>query len=410
LQVLIKVSGRRLAPIIAKKIDGSLILCLYQQVLRPLVIRIFLTGLLIGALPFVASRNESDAALPAETIRIAILKNAASVTVDGDGIIATRENGAAVALNPPVLIKPGRNAVIVDGTAYRRLTFSGSSAVYVNGKPYRGVAEASPGEKGVLVVNELQLEDYLVGLINCEISSAWPIEAVKAQAVIARTYALNRKQARSTSFYHLESSVIDQVYDGCEIEDSRARRGVTDTAGEVLSYNGAVIQAFYHSNCGGRTEASENVWGKRLPYLGGVDCTYCMTSHSSAWELKMGLPELEERLKAAGYKVSGVSDIRPGSRNSRGRLKHVLVVSPRSEITLTGDQFRKAIGYNVIKSTNFTVRVENGEAGFSGLGNGHGVGLCQWGAKQRALDGFGYAEILSYYYPGTALTKLSDIR
>jgi stage II sporulation protein D len=410
LLALIKACGGLPVQFIAKKIDGSVILCLYHQVLKPIAIRIFLSGLLIGLLPFAASRNESEAAVSAETIRVAILKNAPNVTVDGDGIIATRENGAAVALNSPVLIKPGRNAVIVDGTAYRSLTFSGSSALYINGKPYRGVAEASPGEKGILVVNELPLEEYLVGLINCEISSAWPIEAVKAQAVIARTYALNRKQARSSSFYHLESSVIDQVYDGCEIEDSRARRGVSDTAGEVLSYHGAVIQAFYHSNCGGRTEASENVWGKRLPYLSGVDCTYCLTSPSSAWDLKIALTELEVRLKAAGHKVSGVMDIHPGLRNSRGRLKHVVVVSSRGELSLTGDQFRKAIGYNVIKSTNFTVKVENGEAGFSGLGNGHGVGLCQWGAKQRALDGFGYNEILSYYYPGTDLRKLSDIR
>jgi len=378
--------------------------------LSPFVLRIFLTGLLLASLQFVVSRNESGAGMHAETIRVAILKNAQSVTVDGEGIIATRENGSAVALNPPVLIRSGRNVVTVDGTAYRRLTFSGSSAVYVNGKPYRGVAEASAGEKGVLVVNELPLEEYLVGLINCEISSAWPMEAVKAQAVIARTYALNRKQARSTSFYHLESSVIDQVYDGCEIEDSRARRGVSDTAGEVLSYRGEVIQAFYHSNCGGRTEASEHVWGKHLPYLTGVDCRYCLATPSSAWEQKIALPELEDRLKAAGYKISAVTDIRAGSRNSRGRLKHVLIISSRSESSLTGDQFRKAIGYSVIKSTNFTVRVENGEALFSGLGNGHGVGLCQWGAKQRALDGFGYNEILSYYYPGTDLLKLSDIR
>jgi stage II sporulation protein D len=383
---------------------------LYHQVLRPFVKRIFLTGLLLGSLQCITSRNEIDAATPAETIRVAILKNASSVTVDGDGIIAIRENGAAVALKPPVLIKPGRNVVTVDGTVYRRLTFSASSPVYVNGKPYRGVAEASPDENGVLVVNELPLEEYLVGLINCEISSAWPMEAIKAQAVIARTYALNRKQARSTSFYHLESSVIDQVYDGCEIEDSRARRGVSDTSGEVLSYKGNVIQAFYHSNCGGRTEAAENVWGKPLPYLAGVECRYCSASPSSVWDLKIAVPELEERLKTAGYKISAVTDIRAGSRNSRGRLKHVVVVSSRSEISLTGDQFRKAIGYTVIKSTNFTVKVENGEASFSGLGNGHGVGLCQWGAKQRALDGFGYDEILSYYYPGTDLKKLSDIR
>ncbi|MBL0225667.1 MAG: SpoIID/LytB domain-containing protein [Geobacteraceae bacterium] len=366
--------------------------------------------MVLGSLHSLACLGESNAAIPGETIRVAILKNAPSVTVDGEGIIAIRENGSAVALSPPVLIRYGRNSVIVDGTAYRRLTFAGSSAVQVNGKPYRGVAEVSPGEKGVLVVNELPLEEYLVGLINCEISSAWPMEAVKAQAVIARTYAIHKKQARSTSFYHLESSVIDQVYEGCEIEDSRARRGVTDTAGEVLRYGDAVIQAFYHSNCGGRTEASEHVWGRHLPYLTGVDCRYCLSSPSSYWDQKIAVSELEERLKAAGYKVSGVTDIRAGSRNSRGRLKNVMVISSRGESSLPGDQFRKAIGYSVIKSTDFTVKVVNGEAVFSGLGNGHGVGLCQWGAKQRALDGFGYDEILSYYYPGTGLIKLSDIR
>jgi stage II sporulation protein D len=408
--VLIKITERPVALVIAKKIDGTLILCLYHQVLKPLFIRIVLTGVLFGSLPFVATRSVSDAAMPVETIRVAILKNAASVTVEGDGIIATRENGSAVAFTSPLVIKPGRNTVIVDGASYRRLTFAGSSAVYVNGKPYRGAVEASPGEKGVLVVNELPLEEYLVGLINCEISSAWPMEAVKAQAVIARTYALNRKQSRGTSFYHLESSIIDQVYDGCEIEDSRARRGVSDTAGEVLSYRGDIIQAFYHSNCGGRTEASEHVWGKYLPYLTGVDCRYCLSTPSTVWDIKIAVPELEDRLKAAGYRVSGVTDIRAGLRNSRGRLSTVQIVALRGEATLTGDQFRKAIGYTVIKSTNFSVKVENGQAGFSGLGNGHGVGLCQWGAKQRALDGFGYNEILSYYYPGTDLLKLSDIR
>jgi stage II sporulation protein D len=365
---------------------------------------------IIASLPVIASRNESAAAIPAETIRVAILKNASSVTIDGDGIIAIRENGNAVNLAAPVLIRPGRNSVTADGISYLRLAFSGSSVIYVNGKPYRGVTEVSFADKGVLVVNELPLEEYLVGLINCEISSAWPIEAVKSQAVIARTYAVNRKQARRDALYHLESSVIDQVYEGCEIEDSRARRGVADTSGQVLTYEGSVIQAFYHSSCGGRTEASENVWGARLPYLAGVDCSYCLVNSSGVWEARLSLAEIEDRLKAAGHKVSGVTDIRPGARNARGRLKNVVVVSSRGDISLTGDQFRKSVGYGVIKSTSFTVKVAGGDASFSGIGNGHGVGLCQWGAKQRALDGFGYTEILSYYYPGTTLKKLSDIR
>lgn len=355
--------------------------------------------------------RRTSAAVPDETIRIAILKNGAVVTVAGDGILATRENGDALALAAPVDIKPENAGISANGMFCRRLRISAPLAVYVNGKPYRGVIEITSADKGLLVVNELSLEDYLVGLINCEISSAWPIEAVKAQAVIARTYAINRKNARKNALYHLESSVMDQVYDGCLIEDSRARRAVTETAGEVLTYDGAVIQAFYHSNCGGRTEAAANVWGGTSPpYLKGVECQYCLTSTSSVWEQRLTLRVIEERLKAAGLKVAGVSDIRTGVRNNRGRLKNIVVVSSRGEVAVGGDQFRKAVGYGVIKSTNFTVKVAGGEAFFSGLGNGHGVGLCQWGAKQRALDGFGYGEILSYYYPGTELKKLSDIR
>lgn len=382
----------------------------YHQVLRLIEIRIFLVGFLVVAAFVVLAGRRSNAALPADTIRVAIVKNAPVVTVDGDGLLALRENGAAVALKTPAVVKAGRDDVAVDGVPCRRLVFSAASAVYINGKPYHGIAEISFYDKGLLVVNELPLEDYLVGLINCEISSSWPIEAIKAQAVIARTYAVNRRETRRNALYHLESSVIDQVYNGCEIEDNRARRGVSETAGEVLMYDGAVIQAFYHSSCGGKTEAAENVWGKSIPYLKGVDCQYCQLSPSSAWDLKLSLKEVGERLRAAGFKATGLIDIRAGVRNSRGRLKNVIAVTQGGEFAIPGDQFRKAIGYGVIKSTNFTVRVVSGDVVFSGLGNGHGVGLCQWGAKQRALEGFSYSEILSYYYPGTELKQLSDIR
>lgn len=361
-------------------------------------------------LVFLWTLAETDAAVPDETIRIAIVKNSPSVTIDGDGLLATRENGEPVLFRTPVQITAGKDGLLVNGTAYRQLTFAASSAVIVNGKPYRGAAEILFADKGLLVINSLPLEDYLVGLINCEISSAWPIESVKAQAVIARSYALTRKEARKNAPYHLESSVIDQVYDGCLVEDSRAKRAVSETTGEVLVYNQKIIQAFYHSHCGGKTEASDNVWGASLPYLKGVDCEYCLTAVSTTWEQKLKLKDLEDRFRTAGLNVMGVSDLKGDSRNNRGRWKNIIISSSRGEISVTGDQFRKAVGYGIIKSTNFVVKISNGEAIFSGTGNGHGVGLCQWGAKQRALDGFEYTEILSYYYPGTELKKLSEVR
>jgi len=383
---------------------------LYHQVLQPVSMRICLVSAILLLVLLGSLHSAGVAQGPAEMIRVAIVKSAPSVTLSGEGLLALSDKGTPLVLNPPVAVKAGKDVLVIDGIGYRRVTFSASSAVYVNGKPYRGVAELLPAEKGILVVNELALDDYLVGLINCEISSAWPIEAVKAQAVIARTYALYRKEIRKASVYHLESSVIDQVYDGCEIEDSRAQRAVSDTAGEVLAFDNRIIQAFYHSNCGGRTEAAENVWGAAIPYLKGVDCQYCLAGQASSWEQRLSLHEIEDRLRVAGRKIGTLLDVKAGPRNHRGRLKSVNVVTSRGEHQISGDQFRKAVGYGVIKSTNFTVRVANGEAFFSGAGNGHGVGLCQWGGKQRALDGFNYAEILSYYYPGTELKKLSDIR
>lgn len=387
-------------------------MCFYPQVLQlPYRVGIIILLALATTVVLLPGRNRINAATLDETIRVAIVKSASEVTVAGDGLLVTNERGDALVMSFPATVKSVKDGLLVEGRLFRRLSFAASSAVYVNNKPYRGLAELNVTDKGILVINQLPLEEYLVGLINCEISSAWPIEAVKAQAIIARTYALNRKMARITSPYHLESSVIDQVYEGCLIEDSRARRAVSETEGEVLTYGGGIIQAFYHSSCGGRTEASENVWGASLPYLKGVDCQYCLTSPTATiWEYRVSLKEIEERLRSAGHMVSGLYDIQPGAVNSRGRLKQVALMASKGGGMITGDQFRKAVGYGVIKSTRFTLKNSKNELSFSGSGNGHGVGLCQWGAKQRALDGFVNREILSYYYPGTELKKLSDIR
>jgi len=174
----------------------------------------------------------------------------------------------------------------------------------------------------------------------------------------------------------------------------------------VLTYSGAVIQAFYHSNCGGHTEAAQNVWGADLPYLKGVECRYCLNAPSARWEALLSLKKIELLLKAAGYRVADPGSIRMGGINGSGRLQDVTIITPKGELAISAVNFRKAIGYSVIKSTNFTVRARGGDLLFTGLGNGHGVGLCQWGSKQRAGDGFSYREILSYYYPGVRIEKL----
>lgn len=399
--------------LIMKKIDACSFLWLYHKVLRQLNLHTFLMApaLIFTALLLLMPTNYSVSAAAIDpSIRVAIVKNETSVTLEGDGLIARTAGGEPVILASPAIVKQSRGGILIEGIKYSSLTVAAVSNVTVNSKPYRGRVEILSNDKGILVVNELPIEEYLIGLINAEISSAWPIEAVKAQAVIARTYALNRKNARRDSLYHLESSVMDQVYGGSEKEDNRALRAVSETSGQVLTYGGAIIQAFYHSNCGGKTESAENVWGASLPYMTGVDCQYCLINPSTLWDVKLSLKDIEAKARSAGFKLGTLTDIRTGARNSRGRLVNVTLLSNRGNVTMTGDQFRKTVGYGIIKSTNFMLRINNGDASFSGYGNGHGVGLCQWGAKQRAVDGFDYTEILSYYYPGTELKNSSTLQ
>jgi stage II sporulation protein D len=339
-------------------------------------------------------------------IRVALIKGTESVRLEGIGVLAADENGKPLKDKSPFYLVRTKDGLSVNGKVVRRLTVSAPVFIQVNGKKYHGNMEISPADKGLLVVNELPLEDYLVGLINCEISSQWPMEAIKAQAVVARSYAVYQKEMRKNAIYDLESTVMDQVYEGCEIEDSRAGRGVKETAGEVLTYKGNVIQAFYHSNCGGHTESSENVWGFSLPYMQGVDCSYCLATPSAKWEQTIPLNKIESLLKGNGYQVAGLLEIRTGKKNRSGRVTDLILIFAKGRLTISAVNFRKIIGYTVIKSTNFEARIAGDDAVFTGIGYGHGVGLCQWGAKQRAGDGFDYREILSYYYPGTRLGRV----
>lgn len=342
----------------------------------------------------------------AETIRVALLRDVGSVTIDGQGVLLVNGDGKPLPPVFPLMVKAEKGTIVSAGRPQTKLVASAADFVVVNGKRYRGVVEFSPGEKGMLVVNELPLEDYLVGLINCEISSLWPMEAIKAQAVVARTYALYQKNARQGAGYHLESSVLDQVYQGCAIEDSRSARGVKETAGEVITFGGSVIQAFYHSLCGGRTESAAHVWGYAIPYLSGEECGFCLTSPSLKWEQKFSLEKIETLLNTAGHRISGLSAVKAGKRNDSGRVDDVTLIDKKGKkLIISAPAFRKAVGYGAIRSTRFTLETKGRELMFSGSGNGHGVGLCQWGARGQAMQGATYLEILQHYYPGTMVEK-----
>lgn len=343
------------------------------------------------------SRASSLSLHSGENIRIAVLKGVKEFRIgkgeDNISLVRLGEGGD-ITVNDNALAEPTATFI------------SDNGITYLNGRPFRGKIEAIKDSNELLIVNELPMELYVAGLINHEISSKWPIESVKAQAVIARTYALYQKRKRATGIYHLESTVADQVYSGSIAEDDRSFYAANETLGEVLTYDGEIALTVYHSNSGGVTEDSKNVWGKDYPYLRGVKSPFDKDAPNFSWTLNITPQSLEAALSAAGYSVTDVHEIITLHKTDSGRVVKLKVRHSGGELELSGEDLRRAIGYDKLKSAMFTVEIMNGSFVFSGKGSGHGAGLSQWGAKGMAENGYGYAEILKHFYPGTKIERI----
>jgi stage II sporulation protein D len=278
--------------------------------------------------------------------------------------------------------------------------------IAVNGKTYRGAVELRKKQNGrILVINDLDIEDYLKGVIASEVPQNWEFEALKAQAVAARTYALYQKRSAGNRFYHVLATVSSQVYNGSSGERSNAVRAVLETRGIVLVYQGKVIPAFFHANCGGHTEDAAELWGIDAPYLKGVDCECQDIVVNGLWEKRVGLPRITGVMRQLGFRLNEISGMSIGAITPAGRVKEVVVWSEGMTSTVPSETLRAALGNTEIPSVFFELELSDGEAVFSGRGSGHGVGLCQWGAKEMAQRGFDYRAILFHYYPGTVLNS-----
>ncbi|MBI4823259.1 MAG: SpoIID/LytB domain-containing protein [Nitrospirae bacterium] len=260
---------------------------------------------------------------------------------------------------------------------------------------YKGNIEVWRGTGGIYLISELPLEEYVEGVVISELSEDWETEAIKAQAVIARTYALYQKSINQNKKFHLTSSVQHQLFSGNN-SDTRVSFIVKGTEGEVLTFNGKLIEAFYHSTCGGKTENSEEVFNKERPYLKSVK-SECKLSPYQIWNRKIPFSEIEDALG-----IKGISDIQIRSFTSSGRVKELAIIT-NSNSVVPATEFRKKLGWKKIPSTDFTLKVDGDLLILDGRGYGHGVGLCQWGAREMARKGKTYKEILSFYYPGTTI-------
>jgi stage II sporulation protein D len=346
-------------------------------------------------------------AVAAPLLRIAILENVTSVRLTADaGVIVN--DGLPLSMPVEVAIDQGEwvirglnpgPRVVTEGRISIRPAQS-NGLLSVNGKAYDGGVSIRKSAGGLLVVNEIGVEEYLRGVVPSEMPAAWPVEALKAQAVISRTYALYQKEQRATHDYDLASTVLDQVYSGAGVGDSRTSEAIEKTRGEVLTYEGELALTFFHSTSAGQTENAADHWDVSFPYLVGASCPLDQASPYYRWERRFAREEVARRIRAYGYRVGDLVAIRPVQWSQAGRLLKIRVVHDEGDLVLHGDHFRQAIGYRDLPSTRFTVDRFGKEITISGMGYGHGVGLCQWGARALAELGWSYDQLLRHYYPG----------
>lgn len=380
-------------------------------------------------------------------VRVGVIVDSATAGVSASSSFTVEESsGSVLARGAPGEVFVVRNAGgRLQGESDRGQRFDAAAGlvrvraqndtVRLGGRPYRGEAFVRTAGSGVTAINVVELEQYLLGVVPREIGRrpASEIEAMKAQAVAARTYAIGNMNGRASLGFDFFATVQDQVYGGTADEDSIVSRAVRETAGEILTHNGRPILAYYSSTCGGRTASIEDSWAGRapLPYLRsvsdripGTDRHYCDSSSRFRWQNEWTrdqlLAVLGETLRAhtggAVQSVRRVSDVRIAERNASERVTIEVTADDRT-YRVRADSLRWVLrtepgGPILNSSLLFELDADHGADGavehlrVSGGGWGHAIGMCQVGAMGRARAGQSYREILTAYYTGARVERL----
>ncbi len=289
---------------------------------------------------------------------------------------------------------------------------------------YSGIIKLICNGNSISALNEVSLEDYIRGVIPAEMPTGKGIEyleALKAFAICARTYAVSRLNKSHTFDVYLDTR--DQVYDGFRKSSYIINRAVDETKGMILTYDSQPATVFYSASCGGHTSNVKDVFsGNNEPYLQGVedgDPPNCSIAPNFNWTETYSSQEFISRLKSAGYLGEGnytLQNVSVESRNSSGRVEELLIIlstdTGEKKIDIPGNKIRTAIhnleNGNILRSTMFEISFNGNQVIIRGKGNGHGVGLCQWGAISQSIKGRDYRQILSFYFPGTTIGKINE--
>lgn len=399
------------------------------------------SGRLGAGLPEVPSPRASAP----HAIRVALMTNASTARIsatgawgvyaaDGQGFVARARAGEEMRIQHNA---GDVRAVRADGspTAWKPHALvaradDASGVLLVNGKRYRGTLTLIGTAYGLEVVEATTVEDYLRGVVPLEIGDRTPGDsaAIQAQAVSARSYAYTHLADLAKTDYDLTDGVSDQVYGGVDAETAVGNAAVASTAGIVVTFGGRVVNAPYHSTCGGETAGPEEVWGGgTVPYLRpvsdlipGTNRYYCEVSPHFRWTRTLSVADLNKSVAhylqlytaVPGGDPGLVRDVSITNRTQSGRVATLNVRTTTGSFTLTGDDMRyvlRTYGAAILGSTLFSLSKQMDDSGnlarltINGRGFGHGVGMCQWGAIGRARAGQDFRTILRTYYPGTSL-------
>ncbi len=389
-----------------------------------------------------AARGGKDAGGAGIRVLVAAAPSPGRVFSAGPMLFIERDGGRTLARS-----RPGEQWRLErDGRRVRAVRPDGTPTVWTNGtmiarsesgapisvgtKAYRGELLVHGADTGVVVVNRLTIDEYLRGVVPLEIGArpASDSAAVQAQAITARSYAYTHLSSDPSRPYDVTAGVLDQVYGGVAAENDVANRAVDATRGLVLKYAGRVVNAPYHSTCGGTTAAPSEVWRSTdEPYLvrvsdrvPGSNRYYCDIGPRFSWTRTFDATTLNAALAQYLASYTNVPGRQPGaarnvavaSRTPSGRVAILAISTDRGNFTLRGNDIRYVLrepGGEILNSTYFSVEPSAGSSGaltrltVRGTGYGHGVGMCQWGAIGRARAGQDYRTILRSYYPGTTI-------
>jgi len=371
----------------------------------------------LGIVAAVAGIDRAPSQLP-EQVRVAIVRDSREVdlaihgkyrirNLDTEGIIG---HGSYLIDSKVRLLNRG---ILVGMDLYPvkrlRIEATRDASIIIDERPFRGDATfIRTADNHITVVNDINVEDYIKGVLFHEVSHYWPMEALKAQAVAARTYALYSINPVGKP-YDVTNDIYSQVYGGRDSERYRTDLAVDYTRGQVLTYNNQIIPAYFHATCAGMTEDARELWNVAdIPPLRGVPCPFCQFSPHYHWKKNFQLKEIQEALNLHGFKVGEISDISIIDRDRSERIDHLKITQKDGQpLIIRGKDFRDLMGPNVLMSNNYQVTMKGYYVDIVGKGWGHGVGMCQWGAYGMAKQQFNYKQILAYYYPESVFDGLS---